>query len=150
MSDPFKVQNLPRLDPVNLELISQLQYSCFHWVIPKRPVLAGLIRFEGIYQSGSSGAGDALFIKWRINEFCEYPDPSPIYGLIVDFRSLQYEWGDDLDVPAERLRTGNWPIRIVVAPGNVDSFREWLGNEVRVDLQAAFDEIRQILQDRWT
>jgi hypothetical protein len=149
MSDLFRDQELPRLIPVDLEHISQLQYSCFQWTIPKRRVLAGLIRFEGIYQSGSLGADDALFIKWRVNEFCEYPNPGRIYGLIVDFRSLQYEWGDDLDIPAERLRVGDWPIRIVVTPERANSFRSWLGDEVRVDLRTAFEEIRRIIEDRW-
>ncbi len=134
-------KNLPKLTEVSLE-ISKIQTNYYTWKIPNTQLLAGLIVFSGTYLPGSSGSDDALFIKWRINEFCELELPQTISGLVVDFRNLDYQWGDDLDVHPQRLRRLGKPVRIVVAQERYEAFKGVLGEqELRADIELAFAEL---------
>jgi hypothetical protein len=66
--------------------------------------------------------------------------------LVVDFTDLDYEWGDDLFVEADRLRQISAPIRIVVSPERFDAFRGVLGaKELRTDLTQAIQEVTEAL-----
>ena len=128
-------------------LISQLSYSCTAWVVPKIRALAGIIRFSGTYRPGSQGSDDAMFIKWRINEFCDLELPERISGLLVDFRDLEYTWGDDLEVQPERLRRIGAPVRVVVSEDRWSSFEGVLGSqEMTTDFKVAFDEIESAIR----
>lgn len=89
MSKAFEIPSSVESFEISIE-ISQLSYSCAVWVVPKVHALAGIIRFSGTYRPGSQGSEDALFIKWRLNEFCDIELPDRIYGLVVDFRELVY------------------------------------------------------------
>jgi len=136
----------PKLTEVNLN-ISQLECKYYVWEIPKTQTLAGLIVFSGTYLYGSAGSDDALFIKWRINEFCELELPQKIIGLVVDFRSLDYQWGDDLDVYPQEIRRLGQPVRIVVTPERYEAFKGVLGEqELHTDIEVAFSEIIEALK----
>jgi hypothetical protein len=129
------------LTQISLE-ISDISYECFLWKIPNSQDFAGLITFSGTYRNGSNGFDDALFIKWKINEFCEVETPFPICGLVVDFSELIYEWGDDLTVSAKHLRLREQPIRIVVSLDRYKAFEGVLDvEELRTDINIAFSEV---------
>lgn len=143
MSTSFGIPHSVESFEVSLE-ISQLRYSCAVWVVPRRHALAGIIRFSGIYRPGSQGSDDALFIQWRLNEFCDITLPDSISGLLVDFRELDYTWGDDLDVQPDRLRRIGAPVRIVVTKERWAAFEGILGErELTTDFAQAFDEINK-------
>ena len=146
MPSQYDDRLLRGLAPVSLDAISALTYECFIWTAPGRH-LGGLISFHGTYHYGFGGTEDALFIKWRTSEFCDLKEPGRIEGLIVDFRDMDYRWGDDLYVPASRLRRGKRPIRIVVDPGQVDAYASILEtDELRTDLDVAATEVNEILR----
>ena len=88
--------DLSKLQDVALD-ISPLKFRCRSWHVKKIHRTGGLITFFGRYRPGSAGSDDAMFIKWRINEFCDRDDPQ-IDGLVVDCRELDYTWGDNLDL----------------------------------------------------
>jgi hypothetical protein len=146
MSQPLTNKSLPKLTKVSLD-ISQLKSEYYIWKIPNTQLLAGLIVFSGTYLPGSSGSDDALFIKWRINEFCEFQFPQTISGLVVDFRNLDYQWGDDLDVHPQRLRRLGKPVRIAVSPERYEAFKGVLGEqELRTDIEVAFADVTTALK----
>ena len=141
MSQNKNYISLPKFTEVSLD-ISDLQSKYYIWKIPKSHSLAGLIEFKGTYLYGSSGDDDALFIKWKINEFCELELPQTISGLIVDFRNLDYQWGDNLDVDPQELRRMKKPVRIVVQQEYYEIFKGVLGDqELVTDLKVACSEI---------
>ena len=88
--------DLSKLEDVSLN-ISSVQCSCQRWDLRKIHRAGGLLTFTGTYLHGSAGSDDARFIRWRIDEFCDLGYPLLIDGLVVDCRSLDYEWGDNLD-----------------------------------------------------
>jgi len=60
----------------------------------------------------------------------------------VDFRNLDYQWGDDLDVHPQRLKRLGKPVRIVVAQERYEAFKGVLGEqELRTDIELAFAEL---------
>ncbi|MEH2167150.1 MAG: hypothetical protein V7K41_10840 [Nostoc sp.] len=136
----------PNLTKVTLN-ISQLKCKYYVWKIPKMQKLAGLIVFSGTYLYGSAGSDDALFIKWKINEFCELELPQKIIGLVVDFRNLDYQWGDDLDIYPQEMRRLEQPVRIVVTPERYEAFKGVLGEqELHTDIEVAFAEVIEALK----
>lgn len=136
----------PKLTEVTLNT-SKLECKYYIWEIPKTKKLAGLIVFSGKYLYGSAGSDDALFIKWRINEFCELNFPHQISGLVVDFRSLDYQWGDDLDVSPQKIRGLGQPVRIVVTPERYEAFKGVLDEqELYTDIEVAFAQIVKALK----
>lgn len=86
---------------VDLEAISAVEYSCSAWYAKKSRRAGGIITFRGEYRYGSSGTDDARYIKWKIQQFCDIDHPK-IDGLIIDFRELDYRWGDDLSIHGAR------------------------------------------------
>ncbi|MEH1950091.1 MAG: hypothetical protein V7K77_24520 [Nostoc sp.] len=136
----------PNLMEVTLN-ISQIECKYYVWEIPKMPTLGGLIVFSGTYLYGSAGSDDALFIKWRINEFCELEFPQKLSGLVVDFRSLDYQWGDDLDVYPQEIRRLRQPVRIVVTSERYEAFKGVLGEqELHTDIEVAFAQVIEALK----
>jgi len=127
---PYK----PKLKEVDLEAVSTILCQCGSWDVPKSNKSAGMITFTGKYGVGSSGHDDALFIKWRIQEFLEI---EPVWGLVVDFQGLHYVWGDEMmDVIPLEFDGGDNPLRVVVSEQNreplsgvldAEDFREDLG-----------------------
>jgi hypothetical protein len=130
----------PKLQEVSLD-VSELKYSCATWEVPRSNRSGGIIRFVGVYEPGSAGTLDALFIDWRIREFCEL---AAFRGLIIDFTDLDYVWGDDFAVPFEPL--GNGPVLVVVAPERLDDFRELGPVELRTDLEETFAEMCDLIR----
>lgn len=136
-----------KLIRIDLDEVSDLRYSCHAWVAGSSGYAGGIIRFHGEYRHGSAGAGDALFIEWRIEEFCDVQDPVQIQGLVVDFRDMRYEWGDDLDVPARRLRSMELPVLAVVSPEAKGFFNGPLSEEeLRTDFDQAVVEVDEMLR----
>lgn len=139
--DPHVKRYSPQLEEVSLG-ISELSCRCWTWPVPRTQAIAGLVEFAGSYRRGSAGGDDAQFIRWRIAELCELRLPSVIAGLVVDLRSLDYKWGDDLTVEVGRIVENNGPLLVVVAPGCIDDFRHAIrGERLRTDLQIAFAEV---------
>jgi hypothetical protein len=137
---------LPKLQEISLN-ISQIECKTYVWQVPKTQYLAGLIVFSGTYLYGSAGCDDALFIKWRLNEFCELNSPHTISGLVVDLRNLDYQWGDDLTIEPEQLRRFNQPVRVVVTPERYTTFSYVVNTtELITDMELAFAEVKNILQ----
>lgn len=148
-------RTISNIEEVSLS-ISELEYNCYIWKVRGRQEVAGLIAFRGIYKLGSAGTKDAKFINWRINEFAELPTPSTISGLIVDFRELDYRWGDDLAVNPIPIRRRGGPVRVVIQPEDVEAERYkafiWaLGNaEICTDLNSAYEQIENLIpQNKW-
>lgn len=141
----------PRKDLVAVDLdgISGLRYDCHGWVARPGGYAGGIIRFQGVYRPGSAGADDALFIAWKIGEFCDIDDPFMIHGLVVDFRDLRYAWGDDLSLfRARRLRAAGKPVLVVVRPESAQAFGGWLGEEdLRTDIEQAIQEVDDFLRN---
>lgn len=54
-----------------------------------------IISFQGKYRNGSSGSPDAGLIKGIVKLGVCVFDP---FGLIIDLRDLEYNWGDDFDL----------------------------------------------------
>ncbi|KAF3885148.1 MULTISPECIES: hypothetical protein [Nostocales] len=126
--------------------ISHIETKYYICKLPKTQILVGLIVFIGTYLAGSSGSDDALFIKWRINEFCDIELPEKISGLVVDFRNLDYQWGDDLDVQPQRLRRLGKPVRVVVTAERYEVFKGVLDEqELRTNIETAFAEVKEAL-----
>jgi hypothetical protein len=146
MSEYTKKSFTHELAEISLN-ISQLHCSCFVWMIPRKKLLGGLIRFSGTYRHGSSGSDDAMFIRWRINEFCDLQMPDRVAGLVVDLTDLDYQWGDDLDVYPVRLRRLGAPVRVVVAAQRLEAFEGVLGSEeLRTELDAALQDVTNQLR----
>ncbi|WP_250006188.1 hypothetical protein [Actinoplanes sp. M2I2] len=132
--------------PVDLDRISDITYTCSVFRARKRGYFGGVISFSGDYRPGSSGSGDAAFIKWKINEFLDIDDPGTVYGLVVDLRGLRYEWGEDLGVAASRLRRGRLPLLTVVDPHARAALAHCIADdEMRADFDAAVDEVAEAL-----
>lgn len=139
---------MPNLFAINLDAVSQLAYTCQAWQCRAGGYAGGVIRFTGEYRPGSSGAGDAKFIGWKISEFCDNEEPLQIDGLVVDFREMHYEWGDNLSVArARRLLIAGKPVLSVVRPENWDAFAGCLGIEdLRTDIDEAVEEVNSFLK----
>jgi hypothetical protein len=102
-----------------------------------------LHRFQGGLSGGSSGMPDAFFIEWRTKEFWE--GPAHIAGMVIDFRELNYVWGDDINVPPHEYQ--QFPLRIVVSDANRESLKGILSDRFFVsDLNMAFAEIKNLIQ----
>ncbi|MFF2118751.1 hypothetical protein ACFVXH_15660 [Kitasatospora sp. NPDC058184] len=140
-----RMKDLVRID---LERVSTLRYECHGWVARPSGYGGGIIRFDGDYRPGSAGADDALFIGWKIGEFCDIDDPFKIQGLVVDFRGLNYEWGDNLSLfRARRLRAAGRPVLVVVRPESKDAFAGCLGeDDLRIDIEQATQEVDDFLR----
>lgn len=136
----------PRLQEISLQ-VSSIEPQYFIWNVPRSSILAGLIVFKGVYRPGSAGKNDALFIRWRIDEFCEYSPAGRISGLIVDLRELDYQWGDDLSIYPTRLIGPAGALRIVVNPERRAAFEGILGGQnLRLDLEEACAEVVDVLR----
>src|SRR5262245_8717794 len=136
----------PRLEAVTLD-VSMLTCQCYVWSVPRTQILAGLVVFHGLYRPGSAGSDDARFIRWRIRELCELRLPSSIEGLLVDFRDMAYEYGDNLSVDDNPLDDDGQPIRVVVQPSQIEAFRGVIGDHrLRTDLEEAAAEVSDILR----
>ena len=141
-----KIPEFSRLNEVSLD-ISNIECNCYTMDLPKSDALLGVIKFSGKYGHGSGGSDDALFIDWRINEFCDLDVPLKISALIVDFSELEYEWGDDLFVYPERLRSEKLPVQIVVNEKCYEAYQGILGEkELKTDRLEALDEIKVLLK----
>ena len=84
--------DLKKLFNVNLN-ISDLSIQTKLW--EERTKIGAFVKITGKYGHGSSGADDAKYIKWTLNELFDHPDFF-IDGVVIDVSDLEYEWGDDL------------------------------------------------------
>jgi hypothetical protein len=109
--------------------------------VPRSRKRGGVIQFSGRYRDGSAGSDDALFIEWRIREFCSLPDDRSPSGLIVDLRELHYEWGDDLHVSSFTLER-EIPLRVLLTPSQIKAYQPVVyAHEVRTDPVQAWQEV---------
>lgn len=136
----------PRFAPMVLD-VSALTCKCFVWPVPRTLMHAGLISFHGIYRDGSGGADDSLFISWRIRELCELRLPSRICGLLVDFRDMVYDFGDDLSVDGSPLDATRGPIRVIVRSDQIAAFRgQMKAHRLHTELEVAAAEVSDLLR----
>jgi len=104
-----------------------------------------VISFHGNYRYGSAGKPDAGLIKGLIKTGGSVFDP---FSIIIDFRELEYNWGDDLDLSFEEAA----PIKAVVVVG--DKCRKAMStllfgensNEDLVDNVFFFDDFEKAIE----
>ena len=133
--------SIPKLEPVSLD-VRAIGCSCWAWHVSRTDRHAGYVEFSGVYRHGSAGSGDAKFIAWRLDEFCDLGDP-PLWGLVVDLRRLAYEWGDDLSIEPRSLRDSGAPVRVVVSPEHLEAYRHAVrAEELTVSEAEAFRAVR--------
>ncbi|HAX80868.1 MAG TPA: hypothetical protein DCY88_34785 [Cyanobacteria bacterium UBA11372] len=108
----------PQLTPISLD-ISSINFECYTWRYEQDSSDSAYVVFRGQYRYGSAGADDALFIKWRLNQFCDAIEPN---RLIVDLRELDYQWGDDLSLYPFRFLDPESNIRFILTPQQVSYY----------------------------
>jgi hypothetical protein len=125
--------------------ISGITYQCRVWESRRNQRVGGLIVFRGHYPPGSAGKDDALWIKWRLDEFYEL---ARFDGLVVDCRELDYTWGDDLHLrPRSRRLPDDFPYRLVIRPEQQEVFAFAEPREChRFELLVAVAEVHEQLQ----
>lgn len=82
---------------VTLQGASPIKYS-FSYKERQRGVAYSNVlvaSFDGEYRSGSAGAPDAMLIRGITQTAVMIWSPS---GLVLDFRKLHYEWGDEMEM----------------------------------------------------
>ena len=137
LTEPSKLPP-PQLVSVSLD-ISAIQCEFYTWRLKHDELLSGYIVLRGQYQYGSAGSDDALFIKWRLNQFCNAIEPS---RLIVDLRQLQYEWGDDLSLYPLCFLDPESPIRFLLTTQQVPSYESTIyTSNICPDEVAAFQDL---------
>ena len=120
----------------------------------ERAVPIGLIAFYGSYRDGSRGRADALFIDQQLKMFTYL---TMTRGLIIDFRELEYSWGNNLQIDLPAMRRRGDPVRIVIPSEEQDPVRHkafrWLDqsyrqlgvmretHELRTNLRTAYQEV---------
>ncbi|MFF8614580.1 hypothetical protein [Streptomyces sp. NPDC015350] len=131
---------------INLDTISDIKYLCRAWISQPRERAGGIISFNGTYRLGSSGSDDALFMKWKIDEFSEIREPFRIHGLVVDLTDLNYQWGEDLDTSSRRLMAAGKPVLNVIRPEAFDTFSGVIDRRhIRTNLDQAVNEVNRYL-----
>jgi hypothetical protein len=106
-----------------------------------------VIQFQGIYKAGAAGSGDALYIVSAI-EAARRAWWAP--STVVDFRELEYTWGDEMEWVAEigwdRVTRIQAPLAIVISDKCRKALKSLLEAEferVCVDtLESAFELCR--------
>ena len=120
------------LDPSFLHF----QFTTWTFEEQRRGVVARVI---GEYRQGSAGRDDAVVMKQRISEACELAGAE---ALVVDLRSLDYQWGDDIDVDPR-----NHALRAVslIRPEQFEAFAPMLGRDwLRMDVDVALDDAEKL------
>lgn len=125
--------------------VSGIACECRVWESRRNQRAGGLVTFRGHYRPGSAGKDDALWLKWRLDEFCELVRPN---GLVVDCRELDYTWGDDLHLRPRSRRLPNASLyRLVIRPEQQEAFAFAEPREChRFELSAALAEVHAALQ----
>jgi hypothetical protein len=121
---------------------SQITFAAYLWKVSRSNRQGGLIVVSGTYRYGSAGRDDAFLIRERTRDLLDHGStggcPS---GLIVDLRNVDYEWGDDLDLPS--AKRGNVPLLVLVRPEQVESYAAMLP---RADLRTDADVERVFVE----
>lgn len=125
--------------------ISDIACNCLVWELRHNQRIGGLVVFRGHYRPGSAGYDDALWLKWRLDEFYELARPD---GLVVDCRELDYTWGDNLHLrPRSELLSDRFPYRLVIRPEHQQAFAFAEPREChRFELAVAIAEVDAELQ----
>src|SRR5262249_55453005 len=125
--------------------ISSIVCDCRVWESRQNHRVGGLIAFRGHYPPGSAGQDDALWIKWKLDEFYEVARFS---GLVVDCRELDYVWGDDLHLrPRVRQFLDDLPFLLVIRPEQQQAFAYSEPRQYhRFELTAALAEVDERLR----
>ena len=85
-----------KFQKVDLTDKSNLKFECFEARRDSRPYLNLIfLKVSGQYRHGSEGKADCYFIKNVMLQASDCFCPS---GMVVDFRELEYEWGDDIEM----------------------------------------------------
>ena len=105
----------------------------------------GLVALRGVYPPGSAGTDDARYICWLLSEFYTLHRPD---GLVLDCRSLEYVWGDDLDFPTpDPVKADRFPLLVVLRPEQQEAFSYAVAREQqRLDLPAALAEMDEVIR----
>jgi hypothetical protein len=81
------------LKRVSLEELSRIEYSLYTGVRANTHQEILLARFTGVCGIGSSGSDDAIFMRAIVVAALDAWSP---FGLILDLRQLDYQWGDEM------------------------------------------------------
>lgn len=137
---------VPQLQPVEF-VESGLQFHGVLGELAQAAGVIGVVSFSGHYRRGSEGREDAVFVKVKMEEFCERFRP---LGLVCDLRDMDYEWGDDLD-PYPEVACGDVPIKIVVAGQRFEAYAGILDRgDLCVSLEDAIEEVASAARRRET
>lgn len=146
---------VPMLKPVDLEASTRLVHEAFVAEFPSDELFNALVmRFDGLYGPDGKGVRNARYMEAMTSAYISYTNP---WGLIFDFRGLNYQCGKELgDVicigklmfPHDPL-----PTAIVTTPLNAPAFRRLLyhcGAPVRVMHHDLFDALRFVDRTHWS
>lgn len=143
-ADELRARYGRNLQEVALD-VSAISCRCFVWSVSRTNRSAGLVAFAGTYRPGSAGKDDALFIRWRLDEFYSLERP---FGVVVDFRQLDYVRGDDLSLGKLEAQD-DVPVRIIIRREQIEAFRHAFDDKlVRVDVDQAFAEVAEDVRRR--
>lgn len=160
MTDPSRLNLLPSsqpsmLQPVEITANNHLMHKAFVVEFPSNPLFRALVvRFDGLYGRAPESAQNALYMEAITSAYFFYTRP---WGLIFDFRKLDYDTGSDLGnllymgrklLPNEKL-----PIAILKSPANAEALRRLLverGWSTRILFNDLQDALKFVDRAHWT
>ena len=95
-----------------------ISYNAYLAAAKGRNILT--MRFRGIYERGSRGTDAANFISPILDLYCAKFNPD---GIVVDFKSLSYEFGDDISISTHKFHDSSSPAFAIVHNSQIPSFR---------------------------
>jgi len=149
----LKMTKMARYNQLNFTEISTniSDINVLGSLMPFENYKIGLIEVSGSYGYGSEGANDAKYLAWRLNEFVKFAVPD---GLIIDYKELHYEWGDDIRlIPFEyNSLSKRKPYRLVLLDSQRDKFNFLLRNKqkyIESNVEDAIDILKiELVQNK--
>lgn len=77
------------------------------------------LKFSGDYPTGSKGESEGKFIGLKLNQVTR---SHSIDGIIIDFKHLNYTWGDDIDIYPFQFKKANRPLQFIFNPEQLEYF----------------------------
>lgn len=96
---------------------ASVSYGAYLAAVKQKKIL--VMRFRGLYERASRGADAAEFISLILDLYCAKFDPD---GILVDFKSLDYEFGDDISISTYKFHDSSAPVFAIVRDSQVPLF----------------------------
>lgn len=128
--------------PLNTSL---LQATSHIWHSPRNHRTGRLIGFAGRYKPGSDGQDDARFVRRTLLAFYEL---YRVDGIVIDYRQLVYEWGDDLEFPNRSIfKDEQIPLLVVLESDQASAYDHAIDRGChRFDLGKALAEVSEAMR----